>query len=252
LPGFFSCRLRSSAAAIAVASVAVAFPRDARATDPGDQMGGALTSEPTEQPDVGASRRWRRTDWVNRSEDRTQREWEVAGVVSYLTPPIHGGTTPFGAGFGGRLGFVASNVYVGAKVIGYLGGRDVDLSDNAVVAGVEVGYALRLVTFGSGHFALRPELGLGDAIVSHTDPSLAKVDVVTSASGHSSSSTTSDTITLHSLYVAPALRAMLISSGRFLAMSGTAMILPSINYGGAADAATWVSYGFQGELGFRF
>jgi hypothetical protein len=232
---------------VAFASVAFCRLAGAAADPEGETEDASVESRPAEPPAPPPL-----PERAAQIEGHSTIDWELGGVVSYLTPPIRGGTTPFGVGFGGRFGLVASNVYVGIKVVDYLGGTDVDLTDSALLAGFEAGYSIRLASFDRGYFALRPELGLGDAMVSHSDPSLAKVDVVTSASGRSSTSTTSDTITVHALYVAPALRAMLASAGGFASVSGSALVVPRISYGSASEPATWLCYGFQAEIGFRF
>jgi hypothetical protein len=85
-----------------------------------------------------------------------------------------------------------------------------------------------------------------------TDPSLLQqqpVDVVTSASG--SSSSRSDTTVVNNVYFRPGLTAMLSSGGHFVALDGGMLVVPAIAYGGA-DPSTWISYGLEAQLGFRF
>jgi hypothetical protein len=174
-------------------------------------------------------------------------EVEVAGAAAYLTPPIRGGATPFGAGFGGRIGLDLSGFYIGLSVLDFLGGKDVDVSYRALLFGVELGYGFRLPTFGGAFWVLRPRLGVGNAAIYYTDPSLA-VDVVTTASG--SSTSTSDTLTVNNVFVQPGMTLELASRGHFAAIDASALLLPGIAYGGA-DATTWISYGAQLQLGFR-
>jgi hypothetical protein len=176
---------------------------------------------------------------------------ELGAAALYLTPPIHGGTNPFGAGFGARLGMSISGLYLGVRVADFLGGKDVDISYQSLLLGAEVGYGPAFRVFEGGLLTLRPQVGVGLASVSYTDPSLAKPDVVTSASGRSSSSTPSDTITVSNVYVEPALVVMLSSSVYFVALQGSALVVPGITYG-SADATTWLSFGASGQLGFRF
>jgi len=172
---------------------------------------------------------------------------ELGGVASYLTPPIRGGTNPFGVGFGGRAGLVYSGFYVGITVLDYLGGSDTDVSYQAIFYGLEVGYGWRLPLLQGPTLTLRPLIGIGDAAVSYTDPALA-ADVVSSASGSSSST---DTLTVNNIYVEPALTLMLSSGHNFAAVRGSAVFVPGIQYGGA-DPTTWLCYGTQLELGFVF
>jgi hypothetical protein len=173
---------------------------------------------------------------------------ELAGEVAYVTPPIRGGTNPFGAGFGVRAGLDAYGFYVGVSVVDFLGGKDVDLGYRALLYGLELGYGQRVLTLGSSFLLLRPRVGVGDAAVYYTDPKLA-VDVVTSASGHSSSS--SDTLTVHNIFVQPGVTLELSAGGCVLALDGSTLVLPGIAYGGA-DPTTWISYSAQLEAGFRF
>jgi hypothetical protein len=173
---------------------------------------------------------------------------EMAGEAGYLTPPIRGGATPFGAGFGARVGLDFSGFYVGVSVLDFLGGRDVDVTYRALLYGFEIGYGFRAPAFGSALWIVRPRVGIGDAAVYYTDPSLA-ADVVTSASGSSASA--SDTLTVNNVFVQPGVTLELASGGVFAAIDGSVLVLPGIAYGGA-DATTWVSYGAQLQLGFRF
>lgn len=173
-------------------------------------------------------------------------EVELGAQAGYVAPPIRGGTNPFGAGFGGRLGLVYSGLYVGASVVDFLGGSDVDVSYRALLYGLEVGYGLRIPAFGETTFTVRPQLGVGNAAVYYTDPALA-ADVVTSASSGSSS----DTRTVNNVYVQPALLGMLSAAGHFVALEASALVVPGIQYGGA-DATTWVSASGQLQLGFVF
>jgi hypothetical protein len=174
-------------------------------------------------------------------------EVELAGEVAYVTPPIRGGATPFGAGFGARVGLDLSGFYLGVSVLDFLGGKDVDVTYRALLYGVEFGYGLRLPAFGGAFWLVRPRLGVGNAAVYYTDPSLA-VDVVTSASGSSSAS---NTLTVNNVFVQPGVTVELASGGHFAAIDASALVLPGIAYGGA-DATTWISYGAQLQLGFRF
>ena len=178
----------------------------------------------------------------------TSVDVEVAGEVAYMTPPIRGGATPFGAGFGARVGLDFSGFYVGVSVLDFLGGKDVDVSYRSLLYGLEIGYGFRVPAFGGTVWVLRPRVGVGDAAVYYTDPSL-KADVVTTASGSSSSA--SDTLTVNNVFVQPGVTLELASRSYFAAMDGSMLVLPGIAYGGA-DATTWVSYGLQLQLGFHF
>lgn len=174
---------------------------------------------------------------------------ELGAQASYLSAPIRGGTNPFGAGFGGHVGLAfTGGLYLGVTALDFLGGRDVDLSYRALLVGVDVGYAFPFHVFGGALFTLRPQMGLGDAAVYVTDPSLLQADVVTSASGSSSSS---DTTVVNNVYLRPGVTAMLSSGGHFVALDGGMMVVPGIAYGGA-DPSTWISYGLEAQLGFRF
>jgi hypothetical protein len=183
-------------------------------------------------------------------------DFEVVVAADYLAPPIRGGTNPFGVGFGGRAGLVSSHFYAGFAIVDYLGGSDVTLSDSSLLAGGEVGWDF--VIHSAPHFrlVLRPVLGLGDAAVSHTDPSVvtnAKPDVVTTASGRTVSSRNgpSPTTTINNVYIRPELALVLVHDWQMLALVGSGLVVPGISYGGA-DASTWLSYGVQLQAGVRF
>jgi hypothetical protein len=173
-------------------------------------------------------------------------EGELAATASYVSPPIRGGVNPFGAGFGGRLGIAYDDWYLGIRVIDYLGGSDVDLSYRALLYGVELGYGIRFPILAGSLLTLRPEVGVGDAAVYYTNPALT-ADVVTSASGSSAS----DTLTVNAIYVEPAIAVRWTSSGRFVELHGSTLVLPGISYGGAT-ATTWLCESAQLDLGLRF
>jgi hypothetical protein len=233
---------------------AVGLSRDARADDGWQPVDTTPPKEPPAAASPGASPPPEESEATQRPElgrDSTKVGVELGGSASYLTAPIRGGTSPFGAGFGGRVGLVFGGFYVGARVVDYLGGSDVHLSDKALLYGVEVGYGFPFASVGGSTFTLRPQVGVGDAAIAHTDPSLAKVDIVTTASG-SSSSSSSDTITVNSIYLQPGITAMFSAGSNFVALNGSMLVIPSISYGGSSDSATWLCYGLQADLGFRF
>jgi hypothetical protein len=185
-------------------------------------------------------------------------EFELGGKVAYLSPPIRGGTSPFGAGFGGRAGFAFSQVYVGLSVVDYLGSKDVDVTDTSLLYGAELGYGFRLVRVNGNVLTLRPQIGAGGISVFRTDPSTTtstgrtstgrrgRADVVSSASGGRGNVTTVD-----AFYVEPAVTLMFSSGVFFVAINGNLVVVPGIAYSGA-EAATWLTYGTQGQTGLRF
>jgi hypothetical protein len=184
-------------------------------------------------------------------EPKRSYDIEVAAAVVYTTPPIRGGTTPFGAGFGVRGGFAFPHLYVGLAGRGYLGGSDGNITDNALLGGVELGYGMSTPLFG-GQFTLRPVLGVGGMVLMHTDPSLltASPDVVSSASGQGGGRGHSDTTTLENVYLEPALVVMYGRGSVFGAAEANLLAIPGVSYSG--DTTTWVAYGIQGEVGYRF
>jgi len=104
--------------------------------------------------------------------------FEAAGRSGYASTPIRGGVSPFGAGFGARAGVDLWHFYLGAGVMDYLGGSDVGATDHALLAGVELGYNLPV----GRYLTIRPLVGVGDTLLSHTEPGAAApatVDVVT-------------------------------------------------------------------------
>lgn len=199
---------------------------------------------------------------------------EIAGKASYLTPPVRGGTSPFGAGFGGRLGFTMANVYVGASVVDYLGGTDVDAWSHGVLYGGELGYGIRLTSGGGVTLTLRPQIGVGGLTVFRTTPTVASttgtnapvrvstsVDVITTATGgtssgsgtssSSSSSSPTTTTTASNLYVQPSVVLLLSSAVTFVGVNASMLVVPSFAYG-ENDPTTWVCYALEGQLGLRF
>jgi hypothetical protein len=166
--------------------------------------------------------------------------FEIGVRGGYASGPIRGAVNPFGGGVGARVGLTFGHVYVGATVLYYLGGSDVGATDRALLFGGELGYAIPLLPT----LTLRPSLGIGDAAVSHSEP----VDVVTSASGASSVTTT-----VHSLYLEPGVTTLL-SLGSFLVGLDTGLrVVPGITYGPApAQTTTWLSYTLAGQIGLRF
>jgi hypothetical protein len=207
-----------------------------------------------------------------------EADWELAGKAMYTAPPVHGGTSPFGAGYGGRLGFTAGNVYVGASVVNYLGETDVDVWSHALLVGGELGYGLRFDAFGGTSLVLRPQLGAGALTIFRTTPNAsaasgasstvrarATVDVITTATGGTSSSSsgssgtlnsstgaaTSTTTTVSNLYLQPGVTLMLTSAKTFAGVNASMLVVPALSYGGN-DPTTWISYGLEGQLGVRF
>jgi len=175
--------------------------------------------------------------------------FELGAQVSYVSAPIRGGTNPFGAGFGARAGFAfGGGYYLGARVTDFLGGNDVDVSYRALLVGAEAGYGFAFPLFGTARLTFRPQAGIGNAAIYYTDPSL-RADVVTSASGATTSS--SDTLTVNALYVEPGLAVLVFSGTHLVSIKSTALLIPSITYGGA-EATSWISYGIEAQLGFVF
>jgi hypothetical protein len=232
---------RLSALALTAGILAAGLALDARAlgSEPQPTDPGAPTpEEPTAaQPDGEIGSR----------AGSAKTEVELAGEAAYVTPPIRGGATPFGAGFGARVGVDFSGFYIGVSLLDFLGAKDVDVRYRALLYGVEFGYGFRFRAFGGAFWVVRPRVGVGNAAIYYTDPSLA-VDVVTSASGSSSAS---DTLTVNNVFLEPGMTLELASEGHFVAIDGSVLVLPGIAYGGA-DATTWMSYGVQVQLGVRF
>ena len=84
---------------------------------------------------------------VDAFEQRGGYDVELGARGGYGSAPIRGGNNPFGVALGGRLGFAIGGFYAGVSVVDYLGGNDVDLSDSAVLYGVELGYGFRFRVF---------------------------------------------------------------------------------------------------------
>jgi hypothetical protein len=105
-------------------------------------------------------------------------------VVSYLTPPIRGGTNPFGSGVGGRVGTSFGPLYVGANIVNYLGGTDVDLHARSLLWGGEVGYTFRRAWSGGPTLVVRPAVGAGAAMLFYTVPTTTTSTSNANAAAH--------------------------------------------------------------------
>jgi hypothetical protein len=153
-------------------------------------------------------------------------------------------------GLGVRGGAAFPHLYIGLAGRGYLGGSDVDITDNALLGGIELGYGVSTPLWG-GLFTLRPLVGVGGMILRHTDPSLSKAspDVVSSASGRAGPGR-SDTTTLENLYVEPTVLLLYARGPVFGAAEGNLLVIPGVSYSGGTT--TWLAYGIQGEVGYRF
>ena len=175
--------------------------------------------------------------------------FELGGRAGFATVPIRGGVNPFGPGLGARAGLVLSNVYFGATVMSYFGDSDGGATDQALLFGLEAGYGIHV----GPYFTLRPQLGLGDMILSHTEPPPAtgRVDVVTSASG-SGGGALSTTTHVANIYLQPALIGQVAWQNYFVALDLSIVAVPGITYGPApAEATTWLSYSLGAQVGFR-
>lgn len=196
-------------------------------------------------------------------------DWELAGRASYAAPPVRGGTSPFGAGFGGRLGFSIANVYLGASVVDYLGSTDIDAWAHGVLYGGELGYGIRSGDLGGVVLIVRPQVGVGGLTIYHTTPIASSgtttsrgvrtrtdVDVITTASGGTSggssgSGSNTTTTSLSNLYVQPGVTMMVASKATFAGVNANVLVIPGVVYGENAPT-TWMSYGLEAQLGVRF
>jgi hypothetical protein len=196
-------------------------------------------------------------------------EWELAGKAAYSAPPVRGGTSPFGAGFGGRLGFSIAGVYLGASVVDYMGATDIDAWAHGVLYGGEIGYGLRSSDVGGVTFVIRPQVGVGGLTVFHTTPitssssttsrtvrTRANVDVITTASGGTSSGSSGSasnttTTSLSNVYLQPGVTFLVSSKSTFAGVNANVLLIPGVTYGDNAPT-TWMSYGLEGQLGVRF
>lgn len=182
------------------------------------------------------------------------KQWELAAQGVYATPPIRGGITPFGAGFGARVGHGTTGVYVGVRGAYFLGGSEIDVADNAILGGAELGYGFRV-----GRLVVRPLVGLGGLRITHVDPTQggtvagsARVrhgggvqpDVVSGASGASGAS-------VYTFWIGPALTALVAWDGAFVGVDTSMLVLPSVAYAGGAPQ-TMLTYTLGAQAGLRF
>ncbi len=188
----------------------------------------------------------RPSDAEARFEERGY-EIELGAKAGFLSAPTPGYVSPFGLGFGGRLGASFSGVYVGVSVVDFLGGSDGSIAESAILYGGEIGYGFRIHDVGGGSFTIRPQVGVGVVAIQRTDSS--KVDVITTASGRSA--TSGQTTTVSNLYVEPGLTFMYSNGGHYFALNAGATVVPGLSYD-ANGAQTWITYGGRAEVGFRF
>jgi hypothetical protein len=192
---------------------------------------------------------------------------ELGARGAYVSPPVRGGSTPFGFGAGGGLDFVFAHVMIGASVLAFRGTSSDDGSaETAILYGAEAGYELRPLPW----LSLRPMLALGGAAVTSTNPIAAStttttttpvgrrttpVDVVTQASsistGGGSLATTTSTV-VNALYAAPGILATAaLSPGTFVGVGGRVLYFPSVSYSYDSSAA-WMAYSLDVALSLRF
>lgn len=222
------------------------------------------------------------TDAAPSSGDPLRPHWELAATGGYMSPPIRGGTSPFGAGFGGRLAYAPS----AWTFAGFLGATDTGSANRAWKYGGEVGRGFGFALGGSW-LVLRPHVGAGGVTVIHTDTTTSSsgstttttgrsrtrpasvtvdmnTDVITAASSSSATGTSSATSSVSSLfagdanstnvtsyYLEPGVALLLTSGTFFVGADASVLVLPSIAYGGS-DPMTWVTYGLSGQVGLMF
>ena len=108
--------------------------------------------------------------------------FELSGHGGFVSPPIRGGTNPFGGGYGARFGYAQRGFYGGVDITNFVGSTDVSSSEHAVLYGAEVGYGLVLPVTSTLAFTLRPTLGAGGMTLTRTDPKTAATTSSTSRS----------------------------------------------------------------------
>ena len=86
----------------ATALLVAAACREARAQGGEPRASEGLRPEPT--PEAVSPRAPQGELAPSASDSRNNVGFEVAGEATYVTPPIRGGATPFGAGLGARAG----------------------------------------------------------------------------------------------------------------------------------------------------
>ena len=234
--------------AIVTATLIATRAHDARAADDDEGFESADTREP-DRPSPPTPPRDPSLPYL----------FEIGARSGYVSAPIRGGVNPFGLGFGGRFGFNVSGFYFGASAMDYTGGSDVGATDQSWLLGGEFGYNLRIGL----HVTLRPQLGVGDTVLTHTEPSSpaprgGHVDVVTTASGTIVSGggpvggTSGPTTSVNNVYLQPGLTLLLATTNYFCGVSVSSLLIPGILYGPPpAQQTTWISYAAEGQIGFR-
>lgn len=174
-------------------------------------------------------------------------EIELGAKAGFVSAPTAGYVTPFGLGFGGRLGASFSGVYVGVSVVDFLGSSDRVVAESSILYGGEIGFGFRIHDVGSGSITIRPQVGVGVVAIERTDSS--KVDVITTASGRTA--TSGQTTRVSNVYVEPGLSLLYARGGHFFAVNAGALVVPGLSYD-AYGSQTWITFGARGEAGFRF
>jgi hypothetical protein len=206
---------------------------------------------------------------------------EGGGIIGGATNPSRG-PNPFAVGIGARAGVGIKGVYLGLAITYYLGasgdcgggaptrgggvsvlppsfcnlgagGAEVELQQQAVLYGVDLGYTVGFK--GAKIFKLRPLVQLGDTEITRTG-SVGAQDLTTGALAALRSE--------NSFYVQPGLTAMLTVESFFLAADANLLIVPGVLDvdGVAGNAAgtgtlttstlTFASFAAHAQVGFRF
>jgi hypothetical protein len=164
---------------------------------------------------------------------------EVGAKVGYATNPSDSSINPLGVGIGGRAGVSFFGVYGGLSIVDYLGGNDGHgLSEHALEAGGEIGYAIKLFVL-----TIRPQIGLGDITFSSFFSGADQYGVNESASN-----------SLSSFYLEPGVTALVRIGVFYFGADGNALIIMDgpVSALGPSTASTDTVFTLHGQAGLHF
>ncbi len=166
---------------------------------------------------------------------------EVASKVGYGVNPASGTPNPFALGFGARAGVVFSNFYGGLSIVDYVGsGAGTDFTQSALLYGLEAGFDFSVL----GRLTVRPEIGVGDAILTSTYDYYASGNL-----GVPDSDYASPTSSGHHLYLEPGATVLFSIGNAFVGAGVSVLIIPGTVYG---TQTNWAAPTVHAQLGIKF
>ncbi len=160
---------------------------------------------------------------------------EIAAKGGYATNPASSGAfNPLGVGLGGRAGITLLGFYGGVNVLYYLGGSQDQLSEHALLYGIEAGYGFTLIDI----LTIRPQVGVGNATfsTSYSGPTVGGANIGGSASN---------------LYLEPGVTGLIALGQWFVGADANFLVLPGVSQG-TGSSTTETSFTLHGQVGIKF